>query len=427
MKYQAVLKQPHLIGLWLSQIFSAIGDQLYSIAIIWIAVQTGGAAAGFVTAAGAISGLCLGLVGGVYADRWNRRTTMIAVDILRAATVLALGLIGHFTPLTLWHLGIASVIVSGLGSLFDPALAASLPALTEKDESSLQAMNALMQVNHRFARTIGPGLAGWLVAVTALHHFFTLDAFTFLVSAAAVFAIGGDFKWQPERRHTGVSGIAGIWHDICRGGSLVYQHEQLFWAFAMYVVANIAWSAGFMVGFPLWAKQLPGADVGTYAILVASYGVGSVSSNLVMGTVTSRRRMFFISISQIIFGIGFLIVAFAPNLPVACIGSCLAAIGGPTGDLMMMVMLQTDMPREDLGKVFSLRQFVMYLGGSIGLILAPALFQSLSPQLGLTVSAVIFALLGLVGLMKFGLCESPYHPFEESIAAKQATLPVNAE
>ncbi|MBX9721394.1 MAG: hypothetical protein K2X81_08375, partial [Candidatus Obscuribacterales bacterium] len=63
--------------------------------------------------------------------------------------------------------------------------------------------------------------------------------------------------------------------------------------------------------------------------------------------------------------------------------------------------------RQDLGKVFSLRQCVMYGGASVGLIMAPLLYELCTPQVGLAISAVTFLLLGIVGLMKFGLAEAP--------------------
>lgn len=411
MEYARVFKQPHLVGLWLSQVLSSVGDQLYSIAIIWIAVKQGGGAAGFVAAAGSIAGLGLGLIGGVYADRWNRRTTMIVVDLLRAFVVIALAVTAHFMPLNLWHLGMATVLVSGLGALFDPALAASLPELTGNHEGSLQAMNAMMQVNHRIARTVGPALSGAIVAMTSLHHFFTIDAITFLVSAVAVFSIGNKYRWKIEQAPAN-PGIKGVWQDIGRGASLVRQHEQMFWAFLIYVGANIAWNIGFLVGFPLWVRHLPGADVGTYGILVAAYGVGSVSSNVVMGTILSRKRMLFISVSQLIFGLGFLTVSCANNLPLACFGSMLAAAGGPIGDVMLMIMLQTDIPRKDLGKVYSLRQCVMYLGGALGLLLAPPLYQIVSPAMGIAICGITFGLLGIIGLLRFGTVESSHRPYE---------------
>ncbi len=427
MGYSQIAKQPHLAGLWLSQVFSSIGDQIYSIAIVWISIQTGGASAGFVTGAGSLAGVLFGLIGGVYADRWNKRTTMVVVDILRAITVLALGVIGSFMPLNLWILGIASVIVAGLGSLFDPALAASLPELTQGNEKSLQAMNALMQVNHRLARTIGPLIAGWLVAVTALHHFFSVDALTFLVSALVVFLIRGNYKWRTAQ--TTEKGLRGVWTDLKRGAQIVYTQEQILWSFGLYVGANIAWAAGFMVGLPLWAKSLPHADVSTYGTIVAAYGIGSVSSNVIMGTVNSRKRMLFISVSQIIFAIGFAIISVSPNMLWACFGALLAATGGPVGDVMLMIMLQTDVPRKDLGKVFSLRQCVMYLGSCVGLMMAAFIYENSSPQTGIALTAVAFLLLGIVGLLKFGAKESVYRPFveEEFVANETANETANEE
>lgn len=409
-QYVEVLKHPHLSGLWLSQVFSAIGDQLYSIAIIWMAVERGGPVAGLVVASGAVSGFLFGLLGGVYADRWNRRSTMITVDVLRALVVLGLAVVAHFTPLNLWHLGVASVIVSGLGALFDPAITASLPELV-KDEKKLQTMNALMAMNHRVARALGPALAGWLIAVTELHHFFTLDSVTFIVSAIAIFSIGNKYRWQPEITQTH-HGFAGIMADISRAARIVLDREQILWAFIIYVGANIAWAAGYLVGLPLLVKQLPDADVGTYGSIIAAYGIGSISSNVIMGIVSSHKKMAFVSISQIVFAAGFLIIALSNNFWMACFGSFFAATGGPVGDVMLMIMLQTGIPRNDLGKVFSLRQCVMYLGGALGLFLATALFQLCSPVAGIAVSAGLFALLGIVGLMKFGFTDFPQHVYD---------------
>jgi DHA3 family macrolide efflux protein-like MFS transporter len=85
-----VFRQRHLALLWFSQLLSAVGDQLYEIAVVWLAVQLVANEAGFVLSAGALSRLVLGLLGGVYADRWNRRKTMLTVDLMRCGVVLTL-------------------------------------------------------------------------------------------------------------------------------------------------------------------------------------------------------------------------------------------------------------------------------------------------------------------------------------------------
>src|SRR5207245_1650431 len=99
-----------------------------------------GSGAGIIVAAESVSMLVFGLLGGVYADRWNRRTVMISVDIMRAVAVAILPLLALTGALQLWHLVVVAIIVGSLSSLFDPALQASLPTLAG-DTQTLQATN----------------------------------------------------------------------------------------------------------------------------------------------------------------------------------------------------------------------------------------------------------------------------------------------
>jgi MFS family permease len=132
------LRHRHLAILWLSQVLSAIGDNFYAITIVWMAVRLSGSGAGYVVAAQSIAGLIFGLIGGVFADRWNRRRTMIGVDLLRALAVGTLPILSLLGWLQLWHLAAAGAAIGGLGALFDPALQASLPALRLPAESAAE-------------------------------------------------------------------------------------------------------------------------------------------------------------------------------------------------------------------------------------------------------------------------------------------------
>ncbi len=67
------LRQRHLATLWGSQVLSSMGDHLYDLAVIWTAIQVAGSGAGIVAATNTLARLVCGLLGGVYADRWNRR------------------------------------------------------------------------------------------------------------------------------------------------------------------------------------------------------------------------------------------------------------------------------------------------------------------------------------------------------------------
>lgn len=97
-----LLRHRHIAALWASQVLSAMGDHLYDLAVVWVAVRVAGSGAGLVVAANALTRLAVGLLGGVLADRWNRRAAMVAADLLRAATVGTLPILAHSGHLQLW-------------------------------------------------------------------------------------------------------------------------------------------------------------------------------------------------------------------------------------------------------------------------------------------------------------------------------------
>ncbi len=396
------LRRRHLATLWGSQVLSSMGDHLYDLAVIWTAIQVAGSGAGVVAAANTAARLVCGLLGGVYADRWNRRAAMIGADILRAVAVAVLPLLARGGHLALWHLAVVSAVLGALGSLFDPALQASLPALAP-DAAELQAMNGLMDGTRRLALAIAPSLAGVLVAVLPLPQFFTLDAVSFAVSALAVASLGAKFAWQPALvENVGAAGAERrIVREIAGAVRLVREHALVWWCLWAYVVSNIAWGAAFRVGVPLLAARTLGGNVGALGLLMGGYGVGNIVSNFVVGSMPVRRPATMLIVAQFVCSGGFALVAVAGTLPVALFGVAFAAIGGPMGDIPLATMLQRDFPRDQIGKVFSLRFTLSNVGLGLGLVLAGPLFALLRPGIGICLCALVMAAAGVSGLVRF--------------------------
>jgi DHA3 family macrolide efflux protein-like MFS transporter len=405
MNFLRMLRERHLAVLWVSQVLSAIGDHLYAIAVIWIAVKVAGGGAGLVAAAGTAATLAFGLLGGVYADRCDRRKTMVAVDLLRGAAVLALPLLAWRGALHLWHLGAVSVIVGGLGALFDPALQASLPALAP-DRQMLQATNGLMDLTRRLARAIGPSLAGALVAILPLPGFFVLDAASFGISAAAVFSLGRRFAWRPERAASDRGGVRGVISEVADAVRTVRAHRPLALAIGSLGLSNLAWGAAFTIGVPLLADRVLSGHVGAYGLIVGAYGAGNVVGNVVVGSLRVRRRLAMIFAGRIVLGAGFLIMGMARTLPVAMAGSAVAAFGGPMGDIVLLTMIQHDLPANQIGKVYSLRMTIANAGVSLGAVVAAPLYARFSVGVGIALCAALIALTGIVGFLRFGIAES---------------------
>jgi DHA3 family macrolide efflux protein-like MFS transporter len=411
MAFLRALRRRHLAVLWLSQVLSAIGDNFYAIAIVWMAVNVAGSGAGLVVAAQSVAGLVFGLLGGVYADRWNRRTTMIVVDLVRAAAVGVLPILSIMGRLQLWHMAAAGVVIGGLGALFDPALQASLPALAG-DTQILQAANGLMDMTRRLARAIAPSLVGLVAALLPVSQFFSLDAVSFVISAVAIGSLSRRFRWQPERREPSTKAVTGIVREIRQSARLVYAHKPLSWALAGLGISNLAWSIAFIVGVPLLAQRVLSGSIGAFGLIVGAYGATNVVGNLVIGSLTIRRRVSMLFAGRLVMGSGFLIMASAHSVLVAMIGSGIAAFGGPMGDLVQLTMIQTDFPLDQIGKVYSFRATIGMVGGSLGLLLAVPLFARVSVPMVIASCAVAMLAVGVAGFLRFGFTE-PYVPRRE--------------
>ncbi|WNB91494.1 MFS transporter [Bacillus sp. NEB1478] len=397
MSFIKVLRIPHLGILWFSQLLSAIGDHLYVIAITWIAVKELGASAAYVIGAGTFSAIFFGILGGIYADRWNRHKTMITTDLLRALFVGFLPIIHWYSEIELWHLVTISVVVSGLGTFFNPSLQASLPALC-KDSMTLQQTNALMDTTHRLARIFGPGLTGVILFVLPLPQFFSLDAATFVLSAIALLFIRHAFEVKEKKAHNKKTAASTPLIDVKIASQLLKNHKILLWALISLCLVNLCWGAVYMVGVPLFTEQILKENVGAFGLIGGAYGVGNILSLLFVGSV--KRNIGFMYAGHLILGIGFLVIASADSLWAAVIGASIAAFGSPLGDILLLTIIQTDFPAEHIGKIYSFRALLASLGLYLGTFIASFTYSFFSIPSVMVFFSCVILLIGSIGLLQ---------------------------
>lgn len=400
MQLFAALRRGHLRALWSGLVLSAIGDTLYNLAVVWIAVDAAGASGGLVAATQSAATLVLAPFGGVLADRVSRRRMLIVSDLVRAAVVATLPVAAAYGPITVPHLVGVALVLGAMQALFTPALQASLPILTD-GVAELRAMSALHDATMRIARAVGPSLAGLLAAAISVPHFFTLDAVSFLVSAAAITSIGSRFDERGQPAAARELGARGVFAELVGALQVVRANRPLALAFPGLILINATWSAAFTIGGALFAARELGGDVGAYGLLVGAYGAGNITSNLVIGSLGLRHRVPMLFLGNVVLGGGFLLLAIAPSLHLAMLAAALAAVGGPIESLALVAIIQDELPREQLGKIFSLRMMVQYAGVSLGLVAAGPLFTLLSVRAGIAASAALMVGYGFAGYLRF--------------------------
>ena len=396
----SVLRLRHIRLLWIGQLLSAFGDLFFEIAIVWLSVQIIGSEAGFVLAAGSITRLLFGLIGGYFADTWDRQKTMIVIDLLRAVSILSLPAAAFLGEITLLHLTIISAVDGGLSAIFEPALQSSLPQLT-KNSQELQGGNALLDVTSRMARIFAPGVAGFIIGFIPIEQFFTVDALTFGISAIALLTIGRNFKWKVSvESHQRFS-----WHaitaDFVGALRLVRENTAVYYSLLSYIPANIVWAGTMTVGLALLADGR--FDVGPqgYSFLITAYGIGSVLSNFVVGSLTIQNRPRFLFAGVVVFGLGVLLIGLSPSFEMALVGAFITALGTPMSDLLILIMIQEEFPENQVGKIYSLRLTISSVGYSLGLVVAATLFGFTAVSLGIIGLGVGMIGIGVIGLIRF--------------------------
>ena len=385
-----------------------MGDYFYLVAVMWTAAKLAGGAAGLVAASESGAALAFAALGGVIADRFDRRWAMVVAGIGRALAVGVLALLALRGELGMVPLVAIAMVLGIFAAVFTPSLRASVPALVNDatgdrpaTDGDLQATNGLIDATRRFARALGPAMAGSLAALVSIAHFFTIDALSFVASAAAVFSLGPHFRWKGEGLRTG-RGARGVFSDLGESFRLVAEHPRVAWAFAGLFVTNATWAAGFYVGAVLLASRTLGSSLAGYGFLVGAYGVGNVAGNLILGNTRIEKKTTAVFLSNLVLGAGFLVLASAPSLRVAMLGAALAAVGGPMGELPLIALLQTEFPSRQAGRVFSLHFMIDHAGFAAGLVLAAPLFAVVPIRVAIAACAVALLLTGASGLARGG-------------------------
>ncbi|MFI5345747.1 MAG: MFS transporter [Elusimicrobiota bacterium] len=390
------LRERSIRLLWSGQALSAIGDEIYRVALIWLAVGLIGEDTGYLAAAqsGALLTLCL--VGGHWADRWNHRRTMIGVDGGRALIVLLPVAAFYFGRVTLPLLFFVALSLSALSAFFEPALQATLPDVSP-DVETLQAATGLMSTTVRLARAVGPAVVGLLAPFVSTIHFFTLDSASFAVSAFSVMRLGRSAAApRPEPPRAGFQ--ESLLDGLRAAGKSPLMRDLML---VRFLIGGF-WSLSYGLGLALLVRAIAPADVRAFGWAVACYGVGNFAGALSAGNMRRRRPVTIACVGYWFMGAGFLAMGLAPNLfwlGFACVAG---GFGGPVSDLPFVDLVQARYPVADIPKLFRLRMAAETGAGLLLLSASPTLFRAYGAHAVIAVCGLVFGLIGTVFFVAHG-------------------------
>jgi MFS family permease len=371
---------------------SRAGDALFSLASVWLVLDLTGnnaLAGGTAAALEFLPFIIFGLLGGVLADRWDRRRTMAVADIARALLLMVVPVLAATGSLEVWHLFVLIFGLSCMGRLFTPARQALVPELVEQDQ--LVRANALVEGSSQAAWVLGATAGGVLVTWTGAANVFYLDAATFFFSAATLVLIRPLFSQPPAPRR-------GMMKEAVSGLTHVRATPVLLAATLMGMVGTLAF-APVPVLLPVLVKEEFGAGSRPFGVLMAAFFAGSLAGSAVIGKKgKGLHRGRTLLGGMLGLGLGALALSQSPGIAVA--GISLLLLGGIAAafNVAEYSLLQQATPPELRGRVAAVANVASQLLRPPAVLIAGALAQGFDARLSLAVMAVSALVAGGAGL-----------------------------
>ena len=295
---------------------------------------------------------------GVVIDRMDRRTVLIASDILRCFTVLCFLIVESREDL--WLVYALTLFEVALTGFFEPARSAILPSIVKKNH--LVTANAISGATWSIMLTLGAALGGFVVSLFGVKVAFILDALTYLLSAWFIIKISyPNTKSEEPIKKNNSSGIKGL----LEGGRYLISHPIVL-ALAL-LKSGMAIKGGIMTLIPLFANRLwsdPAAVSVAVGIMFSSRGIGSaIGPILIRKWLGESPKILQGSILAAFFlgSLALLAFSFSKNLWLTslCIG--LSGMFGSIVWVFSTALIHLEADRQFLGRIFGIEMALLTL------------------------------------------------------------------
>lgn len=331
--------------MWSGQLISTIGSALTSLAAsILVYRQTGSAlSVGLMLMATALPSLAVGLVAGVFVDRYNRKAIMIAADLVRA--VLAL-LIPVLVPFSIAWLYVMVLLSSAATQFFDPAHESVLPEVASQEE--LARATSLMAISSFGATSVGFALSGLIASRLPIAWAFYLDSLSFVLSALCLARVRIAPLGVDDR-----TTVAAVAANLRAGARFLFETPILRALFLISIPVFVSFGLSNSLLLPFALRALH-ADTFAYGLQEGLTSVGFVVASLLMAGLADRLHLGqWVAISFLGMAVAGIAYALSTSVPVAIAILTISGFLNAPSSIARTLIIQRNTPREMRGRVSS--------------------------------------------------------------------------
>lgn len=372
---------------WSGALVSNVGSWMQTVAQGWLVLELTNSAfmLGLVGFAATVPMLVLLLVGGVYADRVDRRRLLIATMSAMMVFAAMLAILTWLETVTVVHVLILSLL-SGSGlAMAAPAYQAFVHDLVGRRD--LQNAIALNSAQFNLSRVIGPSLAGLAVASIGLAGCFGLNAVSYVAAIAALAMV------RIPRRPAPTS--ARVWRSLLDGVAYARQRPRVRALLLLTGLLSVL-AMPYSTLLPIIARDVLGLDASGLGYLYAVGGVGAVAGALALAfRGTFRRRGVYLLACVIAAGVGTAGLGLARSPVVAAVTLVVISFAATSAIALMNTLLQELVDDSMRGRVLSMYGLAFMGTFPLGNLLAGSLAGLLSASTALLLTGTLLAATGV--------------------------------
>jgi predicted MFS family arabinose efflux permease len=351
--------------LWAGACTSSIGTWMQKVAQSWLVLTLTNSPfyLGLDAFLGEMPILLLVLVGGVVADRHDRRRILLVSQYVQMSTAFALALLVFFDVVRIWHILALSTITGTAQAFGSPAYQSLLPSLVRRDE--VPNAIALNSIQFNLARIIGPLAAGVALAALGSAACFAVNGLSFLVVIASLLSLRGVSSPPVTARSV---------RDELLGGLRFVRGHGPIRAFMFLAFCTALLGSPVLTLLPVMVQKVFHQGPAGFSWMMAFSGAGSVLGALTVAWLGRFSRMARTALT--LQGLlGLVLVAFAASrlLPLSYALLFCGSLAMMMVFSLLTSLVQLEAPDDMRGRVMSIYTMAFRGGTPLGAIAAGAL------------------------------------------------------
>lgn len=381
------------------QIVSLFGNAILRFALpLFLLRETGSSALfGGVTACSFLPMIALSLVGGVLADRVNKRNIMVALDFSTAVIVAVFSLLlGAFPTIPLFT--VTLMLLYGISGTYQPAVQASIPALVSREQ--VLSANAIANQISSLANFTGPVIGGMLYGVWGIGSILKISIVCFFLSAVMEIFIEIPFQKRPAQN----SVLMIVKKDLQDSMQFLKLEKPVFLKMCAVIAGlNLFLSSMLTIGIPVIIVDYLGMSDGRLGVTQGLLAVGGIFGGLLTMLLGKKLLpekasvfLFLCSGFTFLMGLGMALpgMPFVSYLLLSAM-SVGITVSSTMFSIQMLAVVQSETPEHLIGKVIACIMTMILCAQPVGQLLYGVLFERLCGR-------IPFVMIG-TGTVSFGI------------------------